>query len=101
MIITSMRPPLALRQMVLVKDKLPKYLLMPKVSLLRHYVLGSSPQNAAAPPMKHWSTHEPELTWSYFFLAPPWLFVKLTGLYSGSRKPPERSVVSLTSLPVD
>lgn len=62
-----MRPPLALRQMVLVKDKLPKYLLMPKVSLLRHYVLGSSPQNAAAPPMKHWSTHEPELTWSYFF----------------------------------
>ncbi len=48
MIITSMRP-LALRQMVLVKDKLPKYLLMPKVSLLRHYVLGSSPQNAAAP----------------------------------------------------
>ena len=42
---------LALRQMALVQDELPKYLLAPEVSALLHY--GSSPQDVACDAVEH------------------------------------------------
>jgi hypothetical protein len=43
---------LALRQMALVQDELPKYLLAPEVSALLHYAR-SPPQDAAGNPLEH------------------------------------------------
>jgi hypothetical protein len=48
---------LALRQMALVQDELPKYLLAPEVSALLHYVPGSSPQDAAGNALEHRRAH--------------------------------------------
>ena len=48
---------LALRQMSMVHDELPKYLLAPEVSALLHYGPGSAPQDAAGHTVEHRSTH--------------------------------------------
>ncbi len=44
---------LALRQMALVQDELPKYLLAPEVSALLHYVPDLTPQDAAGDAVEH------------------------------------------------
>jgi hypothetical protein len=44
---------LALRQMALVQDELPKYLLAPEVSALLHYVPDLAPQDAAGDAVEH------------------------------------------------
>ncbi|MER3644042.1 tyrosine-type recombinase/integrase, partial [Klebsiella pneumoniae] len=79
---------LALRQMALVQDDLPKYLLAPEVSALLHYVpdlhrkmllatlwnTGARINEALAPPRADFS------------LAPPWPFVQLATLKQRTEK---------------
>ena len=47
---------LALRQMALVQDELPKYLLAPEVSALLHYAR-SAPKDVAGHPLEYRSAH--------------------------------------------
>ncbi len=48
---------LALRQMSMVHDELPKYLLAPEVSALLHSRPGSAPQDAAGHTVEHRCAH--------------------------------------------
>ncbi|KKZ15810.1 resolvase [Serratia marcescens] len=79
---------LALRQMALVQDELPKYLLAPEVSALLHYVPDLHRRMLLA---TLWNTgarinEALALTRSDFSLAPPWPFVQLATLKQRSEK---------------
>lgn len=93
---------LALRQMALVQDELPKYLLAPEVSALHHYVPDLHRKMLLA---TLWNTgarinEALALTRSDFSLAPPYPFVQLTTLKQRAEKAARtpavlRSVASL------
>ncbi|EDV3142197.1 phage integrase family protein, partial [Salmonella enterica subsp. enterica] len=73
---------LALRQMAIVQDELPKYLLAPEVSALLHYVPDLHRKMLLA---TLWNTgarinEALALTRADFLLAPPWPFVQLATL---------------------
>jgi len=79
---------LALRQMALVQDELPKYLLAPEVSALLHYVPDLHRRMLLA---TLWNTgarinEALALTRSDFLLAPPYPFVQLATLKQRSEK---------------
>ncbi len=79
---------LALRQMAIVQDKLPKYLLAPEVSALLHYVPDLHRKMLLA---TLWNTgarinEALALTRSDFSLAPPWPFVQLATLKQRAEK---------------
>ena len=79
---------LALRQMALVQDELPKYLLAPEVSALLHYVPDLHRKMLLA---TLWNTgarinEALALTRSDFSLAPPYPFVQLTTLKQRAEK---------------
>lgn len=86
---------LALRQMALVQDELPKYLLAPEVSALLHYVPDLHRKMLLA---TLWNTgarinEALALTRSDFSPAPPYPFVQLATLKQRAEKPPERLAV--------
>lgn len=86
---------LALRQMALVQDELPKYLLAPEVSALLHYVPDLHRKMLLA---TLWNTgarinEALALTRSDFSLTPPYPFVQLATLKQRTEKPPERPAV--------
>ena len=79
---------LALRQMALVQDELPKYLLAPEVSALLHYVPDLHRKMLLA---TLWNTgarinEALALTRSDFSLTPPWPFVQLATLKQRAEK---------------
>ncbi len=81
---------LALRQMALVQDELPKYLLVPEVNTLLHYVPDLHRRMLLA---TLWNTgarinEALALTRSDFSLAPPYPFVQLTTLKQRAEKAP-------------
>lgn len=83
---------LALRQMALVQDELPKYLLAPEVSALLHYVPDLHRKMLLA---TLWNTgarinEALALTRSDFSLAPPRRSCSWPRSNSGPKKPPER-----------
>jgi integrase len=86
---------LALRQMALVQDELPKYLLAPEVSALLHYVPDLHRKMLLT---TLWNTgarinEALALTRSDFSLAPPYPFVQLATLKQRVEKRPERPAV--------
>ncbi|EAA6839399.1 phage integrase family protein, partial [Salmonella enterica subsp. enterica] len=79
---------LALRQMAIVQDELPKYLLAPEVSALLHYVPDLHRKMLLA---TLWNTgarinEALALTRADFSLAPPWPFVQLATLKQRAEK---------------
>ncbi|EEG1844076.1 phage integrase family protein [Salmonella enterica] len=79
---------LALRQMAIVQDELPKYLLAPEVSALLHYVPDLHRKMLLA---TLWNTgarinEALALTRADFLLAPPWPFVQLATLKQRTEK---------------
>lgn len=79
---------LALRQMAIVQDELPKYLLAPEISALLHYVPDLHRKMLLA---TLWNTgarinEALALTRSDFSLAPPWPFVQLATLKQRAEK---------------
>lgn len=79
---------LALRQMALIQDELPKYLLAPEVSALLHYVPDLHRRMLLA---TLWNTgarinEALALTRNDFSLAPPWPFVQLATLKQRTEK---------------
>jgi integrase len=86
---------LALRQMALVQDELPKYLLAPEVSALLHYVPDLHRKMLLT---TLWNTgarinEALALTRSDFSLAPPYPFVQLATLKQRVEKAAERPAV--------
>lgn len=91
---------LALRQMALVQDELPKYLLAPEISALLHYVPDLHRKMLLA---TLWNTgarinEALALTRGDFSLAPPYPFVQLATSNNGLKKRPERQAVSLLAV---
>lgn len=85
---------LALRQMSMVHDELPKYLLAPEVSALLHYVPDLRRKMLLA---TLWNTgarinEALALTRGDFSLTPPYPFVQLATLKQRTEKPPGRQV---------
>lgn len=83
---------LALRQMSMVHDELPKYLLAPEVSALLHYVPDLRRKMLLA---TLWNTgarinEALALTRGDFSLTPPYPFVQLATLKQQMKKPPGR-----------
>ncbi len=83
---------LTLRQMDLVQDELPKYLLAPEVSTLLHFV---PDLHRKMLPATLWNTgalinEALALTRSDFSLAPPWPFIQLATLKQRAEKAAER-----------
>ncbi len=82
---------LALRQMSMVHDELPKYLLAPEVSALLHYVPDLRRKMLLA---TLWNTgariNEALALTRGFSLAPPYPFVQLATLKQRTEKPPGR-----------
>jgi len=91
-VVTDYLAALALRQMSMVHDELPKYLLAPEVSALLHYIPDLRRKMLLA---TLWNTgarinEALALTRGDFSLAPPYPFVQLATLKQRTKRPPGR-----------